>query len=228
MTVDLKPEVPIYTVAGTGPYGVPFGFASPGDVGLWTWLDDGTLMLVPPEDYSVTPGAPNGTGFDGGAIHLAAEVASALAGRQIQPVRRTPVEQGWGAAPTSSRERGLELQLDRLARGLQEVRHGGGDRSLRLTDPVRPFVPQPNRVIIFDADGQPVPGPDGAAIEHAEEWGRRAEQAADRASQFADAPLYLLSQTAQHYTFLVNPNRAFVLGDGPGPYPSLILELHNA
>lgn len=68
------------------------------------------------------------------------------------------------------------------------------------------------------------PDPDDATSESARTWAGRAADSADLAETYAQAPLYLIEETATTVTLYLHPDRATVISETENPYPSLTLE----
>ncbi|MFN3953208.1 MAG: hypothetical protein ACK4LQ_02065 [Pararhodobacter sp.] len=152
MTVQPWPEDLFQTIQNAGPYTITFPFAVPAEVQVWRIHPSGEAFVLEQGDFEVVFDDP----ANGGTFFLAPEVVETYEGQKIFAWRQTTVEQGW--AGQAARERGLEAQLDALTRALQEARNDNA-RSMRFLKPVRPFVPEANRVLAFNAAGQPVNGP---------------------------------------------------------------------
>ncbi|MEO1024021.1 MAG: hypothetical protein AAFX07_00525 [Pseudomonadota bacterium] len=116
MTVEVYPGPPEYTVAGTGPYGIPHSYSSDTEFVVEA-VDPETnvVTVLQPEDFSISP-----TGdADAGDLTLTAAAASDYEGDQLIIKRRTVIEQGWSGA--NSREVGIEKQFNRQTHALQEA-----------------------------------------------------------------------------------------------------------
>ncbi len=164
MTVQPLSGLPIYTVSGTGPYAVTFGFSAIENVGLLL-LQSGVWIDMPEDDWALTSVTPSPTDtFLGGGITLASGAAAALAGRKIRPYRLTPAEQGWRGV--AAREVGNERQQDLTVRAVQELQHAMA-RAVRTTGTNRPIEPKANALLMFDENGQPIAGPDAAELQEA-------------------------------------------------------------
>lgn len=177
MTVEVFEPAPLYDIQGIGPYAIPHPYAA-GAIVVRV-IDGDTVIDLAASGYSIAPAESDVRGD----VTLTAEVAAAHNGAQLYIERLTIDEQGW-VGMFGERERGLESQLDHTVMSLQELRAGVA-RSIRATQPVKPFVPVPGAAIIIGPDGSPVSGPTAAAITDAEANAIRAEAAADRADQRA-------------------------------------------
>lgn len=184
MSVEEFPAVALSTVAGIGPYAVPFSFSDPSHVVLRRFNTDGSTELVDTDDWTLTPTGAVSGGWTGGSIALTLEAATALAGLQIRPERASNPEQGW-LPLANERERTLANQIDWLARAVQDSLHMS-ERAVRLRDPVQPFVAAPGQLVILDADGNPAPGPTADQIAGAQAHGEAAAASAALAARFAN------------------------------------------
>ena len=155
MTVEAFVPSPVYVIAGTGPYEVTHGYRQ-GALKLAVWKD-GILTKLTALDYTVSPTAAD----DGGTVTLSASVASVYAGGSLHISRETVPEQGFEGA--TSRERGLEEQLDWLTQGVQDA-DTRLDRTLRvpLGDTTElelpPALARALKTLMFDATGRPTVG----------------------------------------------------------------------
>ncbi|WP_333828297.1 hypothetical protein [Pararhodobacter sp.] len=178
MTVDVFPPVLTHLVDGTGPYTVNFGFSDPAHVQLRVFTEEGSSKLLDTAQWSLAPTGNTQAGYTGGAITLTAGTAADLAGMSIRPERSSNLEQGWEAG-MSPRERGLARQLDWLARAVQE-QDARLARAVVGKSPLADMSPENGRAIIFDAEGNPVPGPNANEISAAQSYAAAAKESADR------------------------------------------------
>lgn len=155
MTVEAFTPSPVYLVAGAGPYQVTHPYrANTLRVAVWR---NGVRAELAPSEYLVSPAFAEVSG----TLTLTAAAAATHAGAQLYITRDTVPEQGWEG--TSSRERGLEAQLDWITQGVQDVEQTAG-RSLRapLGDTTNlelpPALDRAQRVLMFDATGRPTVG----------------------------------------------------------------------
>lgn len=161
MTVQPLSGFPIYTVSGTGPYAVQFGFSQLAHVRL-SLLENGIWVDMEEGDWALTAATPSPTDtYIGGAITLTSAAATTLAGHKIRPYRLTQLEQGWRGI--GAREVGNERQHDATARAVQELQDQMA-RTLRMTGVAFPFHPTPGALIVFNAESQPVSGPDSEVL----------------------------------------------------------------
>jgi hypothetical protein len=153
MTTEVFSPAPLYTVAGTGPYAVPFPYSAKADLIVQVRSDlNGAPTTLAPSDWSISPIASQTSGN----VSLGTSAATAHAGKTMLITRETVVEQGWvGGAP---REKGLEFEKDRQARAIQDLQ-----RELQRVprqpvgaSPLKPMFPSPQagRAIVSRADGQ--------------------------------------------------------------------------
>lgn len=152
MTTETLTEAPIYTILTTGPYAIPHAWSREGDLVVEVRdADGGTIALTPP-DWSVSPATSN----TGGDLTLDPGIVGTHQGKSLVITRETLVEQGW--LGQAARERGLEGEIDRTARGVQDLR-ALTDRMPRLprgTAAHRPQIPDPvaDSVLVGRSDGQ--------------------------------------------------------------------------
>jgi hypothetical protein len=153
------PPVPA-TVDGIGPYAVPHPYGV-GDIAI-VIVKDGARTVLASADFTVTPASSP----TGGNVVLSETAAALHDGAELRVVRATDAVQQWLPA-AGAREASLASQLDVLTRAVQDQ---GRDVSnaLRADVPLTPFVPLPNRALIFNDQGQPVAGPTAQAIADAE------------------------------------------------------------
>lgn len=150
MTVESFTPSPTYTVAGIGPYAIQHPYRA-GTIRVLVTTGAAQQELLG-SDYSVTPGESDVAG----SVFLTPTAAALHAGKKLAIVRVTDLEQGW-VGVLGERERGLEAQLDVTVQAVQELRDLSS-RSLRLRDPIAPFVPEAGRLLLFDGAAI-VPGP---------------------------------------------------------------------
>ena len=131
MTIDVADPKQTYSIAGTGPYAVPWPYAA-GALRVYAQVS-GAWQPLGATDWSVDPALSTVSG----SVHLTAAAAAAHAGAALLIVRETPIEQGWQGV-LGEREAGLEAQLDQLVAALQELRAGmaGAARIIGVAPPV--------------------------------------------------------------------------------------------
>lgn len=159
MTVPAFTDAPIYTVSGTGPYGVLFGYGA-GTLRATIFAADGTRTALSPSDFSVVPAASDSVG----SVFLSSAAAALHDGARLLIERETPADQSW-VGVAGERERGLETQLDATTRAVQELQ-AQMRRTLRGTAAYPTFDPIDGRALIFSG-GAFESGPSVAAIEDA-------------------------------------------------------------
>lgn len=144
MTVEAFTPPGYYTIAGIGPYAVPF----PYDAGAVTATidDDGSTVVLTSGDITLTPILSDTSGN----LYLSAPVATAHAGARLYISRSTATEQGWQGQMT--RELGLEAQLDLIVMAVQEIA-ATLSRTIRLFEPAPPISPQEGRALIGGPGG---------------------------------------------------------------------------
>lgn len=114
MTIEAATPTAGYTIAGTGPYAITW----PYDIDAVTarvLVAGSWVALTPGDDFTVSPTSAT----DEGDLTLSAGAATTHAGRALRIDRATVREQGWEAR-ANTRERGLEVNLDRMVMALQE------------------------------------------------------------------------------------------------------------
>lgn len=155
MTVEAFTPSPVYIVAGPGPYAITHPYRE-GVLHLTVWRD-GLKTVLAPSDYVIAPVFSETTG----EVTLSAAAAAAHAGGSLYITRDTVPEQGWEG--TSSRERGLEAQLDWITQGVQDIEQVLA-RALRAPPgegidlELPPVVTRALRTLMFDAAGRPTVG----------------------------------------------------------------------
>lgn len=180
MTQEVFTPTPLVTISGTGPYTILHGY----DTGalVVAVIDGGTRTVLSTSDYSVTPVSTS----VGGDLTLTAGAATAHDGKQLEITRDTVIEQGF--AGQTSREVGLEAQLDWIVRAAQDLRRAV-QQTLRTSSAGIGFLPidRADRVLGFDAQGQPVAGPTFGAIEGSQAAATAAGNSATAAAASAAA-----------------------------------------
>lgn len=155
MTVEAFAPSPVYVIAGTGPYEVTHPYRA-GALRVVVWRN-GIRTELTSLDFTVSPAEAEETG----TVTLSASAAATHAGGSLFIARETAPEQGWEG--TTSRERGLEAQLDWLTQGVQDA-GGMFGRTLRvpLGDTANlelpPALARALRTLMFDATGRPTVG----------------------------------------------------------------------
>lgn len=155
MTVEAFAPSPVYVIAGTGPYEVTHPYRA-GALRVVVWRN-GIRTELTSLDFTVSPAEAETTG----TVTLSSAAAAAHAGGSLFIARETAPEQGWEG--TTSRERGLEAQLDWLTQGVQDA-GGMFDRTLRVplgetADlELPPALARALRTLMFDATGRPTVG----------------------------------------------------------------------
>lgn len=165
MTVEAAvPKTIFPTIAGTGPYAIgwPYG----GTDVIVTVVDDGVRTVLAGADFSLSPASSDTSG----SVFLSPAAAALYAGAQLIAERSTPEEQGWtGVYPG---EKGIEAQLDRTTRRIQEIsRNQQG--TLRIDGTTEPGSVATDRLLLWDGT-KIVPGPTAAEIPAAEGYAEEA------------------------------------------------------
>lgn len=129
MTTEYFSGAPIYTIAGTGPYSVPHPYNWKTDLVVDALYLGVRHRLTLGTHYSVSPDKSETTG----SVTLSSGRAAAYAGGDLIITRSTGIEQGWSGV-AGPREKGLERQLDRLARAIQDNRSQSGRNKIAIDD----------------------------------------------------------------------------------------------
>jgi hypothetical protein len=177
MTTELYTPSPAYEVQGIGPYAVPHPYVA-GSLTVAVILE-GERIALSDADFTATPASTEGAGD----ITLTPARAAELDGGTLHVRRVTPVQQGW-VGLLGERERGLEVQLDRMTMAVQELQDQMRG-ALRVDGDLDPFVMQAGRLVIADENGNPAPGPDATDIADAQTNAAAAAAAATAAADQA-------------------------------------------
>lgn len=182
MTTETFTPTPKYTIDGIGPYRVEHPYSAATDI-LAVVDVDGELIDVPAANISLVPEQSESIGD----VWLDPTYAAANDGLDIYVLRKTFLEQGW-VGVGGSREKGLEAQMDRLTRHVQDVSRDVG-ASLRIVGgTVKAYVPTDQTVPIWDeAYGGFKNGPLATDIPLAQGYAETAGVKATAAASSADA-----------------------------------------
>ncbi|SDW15111.1 hypothetical protein SAMN05444336_101254 [Albimonas donghaensis] len=162
MTTEAFIPADDYVVAGAGPYPIPHEYGESGALVAEVLTGITTLILTEGIDYSVTPEAEAASGN----LYLTADAAVTHDGKTLRITRATIIEQGF-ASTGGARETGLEKQLDRLTRGIQDLERKAAymqaafQRTLRIPELLDSVSPLPalayraNKLLAFDGQGNP-------------------------------------------------------------------------
>lgn len=131
MTTESLTQAPLYAILTTGPFAVPHAYSDATDLQIQV-VDEGEWISLDPVEWSISPANDDA----GGDLTLSASAFAEHQGKVLVITRATRIEQGW--IGTSAREKGLERQLDREARGIQDLQ--------ALTDRM-PRLPRDSNVI---------------------------------------------------------------------------------
>lgn len=175
MTTDVyNPPAP-KIVTGVGPYPFSFEFEAAAEIAVFVF--DGVAMVA--LDAEVFMVSPEGGG-QGGEVQLTADAATIWDQQELFIRRRTEVVQDWSNG-FNPRELPLRVSLDRIARGVQELREGL-ERSVTVySGSVGALVPASGRALIWSEDELAlVPGPNAEEIASAQGHAVAAKDAADR------------------------------------------------
>lgn len=174
MTRETFTPSPSYPVAGTGPYQITHPYKE-GSLVVAVVLD-GVRVELTDSDYAIAPVASTTTG----EITLTAQAALDHDGATLYVRRSTAIEQGWSG--DTSREKGLENQVDWLTEAVQDLTFGI-QRSVRSETAMPPVTPKDGFTIVWSDELGFVPGPKGDDIAAV---GINAAAVAEIAAQFGD------------------------------------------
>lgn len=161
MTVDQITPESRHVIGASGPYAITFPYAA-GELALFV-QQQGARVAVPEAGLIISPAASE----VGGSAWIDASFAAAHVGWQLIIERVSQQEQGWlGLA--NSRERGLEVALDRLTWIAQELRLGLS-QTLRTGVAQDVLPPGADHHLLKWLGGQLVTGPNVQDVEHAGE-----------------------------------------------------------
>ena len=168
-----------YVISGTGPYLIPFPYAT-GAVQAWVLTPGGDqIALDPGADFGAVPAETDTTGD----LHLTMEAASLHAGAQLYITRATVLEQGWQGQ--GAREVGLQRQLDLMTMAGQEAGRAAAG-AVRTLAPIPPFIPAGTDTVLLWDGQRVISGPEAAQIAAAEAFAQAAEAARDKAQDWAE------------------------------------------
>ncbi|KRS15665.1 hypothetical protein [Roseovarius indicus] len=177
MTTEAYPGPEEYTVSGTGPYAINHEFTQ-NAVAPFVVIE-GVETALDSDDFSLS--AESG---DSGNLTLSAGAATTHDGRTLRIYRETPIEQGWSGG--NSRERGVEVQMDRTVQSVQEALYWSR-RSLRTTTAHRPLdLSGKDDVTLLWKDNRFQSGPAASDIASAQAFAAAAAVARDKAEQWAE------------------------------------------
>jgi hypothetical protein len=155
MTIEAWTRPDLALIQSAGPFAIPHPYAA-GTIRATILRPNGSRRDLLPSEFTVTPEAAEAEGN----LTLSGAVFLAESGNLLSIQRETDVEQGWEGKETS-RERGLERQLDITVMALQELR-GALRNTARGFVEQDPIVPRPGRLLAFDDQGRIVAGPDAS------------------------------------------------------------------
>lgn len=160
MTVEAFTPAPPLTVAGIGPYAVPHPYTT-GSLSV-VIESAGQRTTLAPADWTADPV----TSTTAGSVYLTPAAAALWAGATLYTLRDTQAEQGWQGVQ-GEREKGLELQLDRMTMLAQEAQAGLAS-ALRVGAAIPVIVPGLDRTLLWTGSAF-IPGPTADQIEAAAE-----------------------------------------------------------
>lgn len=178
MTTDVVIPFVSYTVAGTGPYTVNWPYQS-GELNVYVQGAGVPQLLTPGTNWTVAP-----DGGEGGAVTLSAAIAATHAGAKLHIARATLQEQGFEGR--GNREKGLEANLDRLMRAVQDLTARQQNTPWFPGVSMAPGSVAEGRSLIFQ-DGGVVPGPTATEVESAAAAAAAAIAAAGSAAEILAA-----------------------------------------
>ncbi|NCM96289.1 MAG: SGNH/GDSL hydrolase family protein [Rhodobacterales bacterium] len=183
MTVEAFVPSELYTVSGTGPYAITHAYRAAEDIRVSVVMG---LDLVPLSAgaFTVTPSGP----ANGGIVTLTSAAATANAGRTLRIDRATATEQGFVGA--TSREKGVERQLDAMVMAIQEnAERGARALVIQRGNGETPEIPaiDTDHTIIATAAGGFAQGPSKGEIESAADSALAAGASANAAASSAAA-----------------------------------------
>lgn len=120
MTLEDFTPTPAVIISGTGPYTIKHPYRDAGDLRVYV-TNDVDIVLLPVSDYSILPLSSETEG----TLTLGATAATTYDAYEIYFFRDTLAEQGWKGI--TSREVGLEGQLDNNVMALQDAQQISGD-----------------------------------------------------------------------------------------------------
>lgn len=187
MTVEAAvPKTIFPSIAGIGPYAIgwPYG----GTDVVVTVVKDGVRTVLTGADFSLSPTSS----ATAGSVFLTPAAATTHAGGQLIAERLTPEEQGWSGVYPG--EKGIEAQLDRTTRRIQELsRQQAG--AIRIDGEAQPGSVATDRVLMWDG-AKIVPGPSADEIATAQGY---AEAARKWAIEAVNVPVEPGLFSAFHY-----------------------------
>lgn len=148
MTQEAFTPTPLQEIVGTGPYTVSHGY----DEGalVVAVVDGASRTLLDVEDYVIAPVSSETSG----TVTLSETVANTNEGAKLEVTRSTEIEQGFTGQTT--REKGLEAQLDWLVRAVQD-NYRSLKSSVRTSTTNLNFLPEDRagKFLYFDDMKQP-------------------------------------------------------------------------
>lgn len=209
---DTEPRIAHLGDGAATVFAVPFPYLAAADLAVWA----GGVLQTIDADYTVAGAGESG----GGSVTFAVAPA---AGIEVVIARRTVIARMSDFLPGGAlRADVLNTELDRLTAIAQEL-HGRLDRALRLADhdsaPALAAAPakaaMANRLLAFDADGEPVAGPLSASLQQVENVAAL-EASAVASAVSAEASAASAQEDADGVAALVQnvPAAASFAGDG--------------
>lgn len=177
MTVEAFEAASPATIVIGASYDIPWPYIEGGVIAVV--IHDGERVVLEPADYVVDPITSDADG----TLTLTPEVAAIYEGGSLIISRQTPLEQGWQGI-LGYRERGLERQLDATVMRVQEL-GASLQGAVRIEGTLDPTVPATDAVLMWDSNGNVVPGPSAQDIADAQGNAAIAAAAATAAAAWA-------------------------------------------
>lgn len=198
-TEAATPKTIFPVIAGIGPYAIgwPYG----GTDVVVTVVNNGVRTVLTGADFSLLPASSTTSG----SVFLSSAAAALHAGAQMLAERSTPEEQGWAGVYPG--EKGIEAQLDRTTRRLQELSQKLAG-AIRIDGAASPGSVATDRLLMWDGE-KIVPGPTADEIPAAQHY---AETAQAWAIEDIDVPVEAGLYSSRHYAFQAQQSAAAAAG----------------
>lgn len=160
-TETFTPADPV-AISGVGPYSIPYPFSSATEIIVQvreTSEDDPQTLSV--SDYTITLAGDG----QSGTVTLSVAAAASYDGWSLLRRRNTSIEQGWEGQ--SYREKGMEAQLDKVVRAVQDQDQRNSDITEAAAIAVADATAAANAAVTAAED----------AVAEAEDWAGEAEDA---------------------------------------------------
>lgn len=167
------------TISGVGPYNIPHEYSAGGIIAFAVG-ESGQPVQLEVENFTLEPESSELTG----SLYLSASAAGLYDGETLYIRRQTGIVQDWSAVNSAS-EASLAVQLDYLARGLQEVQERSGRSVVVFDGRVNEVVPEPGHVLMWgDPGDRLVSGPRANQVADAQHNAEAAAQSLVDVSAF--------------------------------------------